>query len=105
MEELTPKSNKVEPQDATAGSARSEETVKAGAETTEAVSPGEAPKTFRPFTPPVKSVDSQKREPTPPNAEKFFSLQERFPLQVFEHESGWQKFSHLGPTFTSLAAL
>jgi hypothetical protein len=39
------------------------------------------------------------------NADKFFSMQQRFPLQVFEHESAWQKFSHLGPTFASLASL
>ena len=39
------------------------------------------------------------------DAEKFFSLQQRFPLQVFEHESRWQKLGLLGPTFTGLASL
>lgn len=37
-------------------------------------------------------------------AKRFFALSDRFPIQVFNDESGLQKLSHWGPTVTAIAS-
>ena len=54
---------------------------------------------------PATAGAEQNKSPGTTNAEKFFTLQQRVPLQVFEHESRGQKLSHWGPTVTSIASI